>query len=388
MSGLALEVRDRPITALLVFADIVDSSKYSAVLGYTEYARRLFNFQHTFRTLGKRYFPDVKDPTREYSEVQARGDEGIVFFAETRPDFQEMVFRAIEFLFHLKGRLRLGAENEEEGAVSPRRIGLGAGIHVGKVAFATKQVDNRSVIHRLEGFSINYAKRVESCSRIGQYSHIFLSKEAGKFLEDKPVVLARTVAPMKGIEEKAEVYEVQSGLFGGLRIDHEDAEDSGLLEQIRMFASHGAQIDEPWIKSLVVSILDWLIKTSIVQQRRVDYQNTQLKLAWRTSIEDDPILLYLRARDFGEKKEYTQQIRYLKQIVEKHPEFVHARKRMIKACWEVIKGGAQPKELVFARDMAKEFLDHFPRLLDTEEKKDYRILIDQAKSQVKGERRR
>ncbi|HUU30378.1 MAG TPA: hypothetical protein VM123_21450, partial [archaeon] len=135
------EVRDT-IYSLLVFADIVDSSKYSAVLGYMEYARRLLDFQNTFEKLGKRYFPDPKDRSREYCSVMARGDEGILFYAVTNPNFSELVFRSIEFIYHLKGRLRFAIDNKYEGSTSPRRIGLGAGIHVGKVAFATTQENN------------------------------------------------------------------------------------------------------------------------------------------------------------------------------------------------------------------------------------------------------
>lgn len=364
------------IAALLVFADIIDSSKYSAVLGYEEYAKRLLYFQKIFRNLGRKYFPEPSDPTLEYSEVGARGDEGVIFLAQAhmQSDFSEPIFRAIEFLYHLKGLLRYGSSSENN-ASSPRRIGLGAGIHVGRVAFATIKENDRSIIDRIEGFSINYAKRVESCSRLGMYSRIFLSKEAAKLLEDKPVTFSQVNASMKGIEENVEVYEVHSGLFSGLKLDPDNEDEGRLIEHIEMLAHNPAHIEEPWMKSLVVSVLDCLLNNALVIGRRKEYQNSQLKLAWHSAIEDDPILLYLRARDFEEKKEYTQQLRYLKQIVQNNPDFVHARKRLIKGCWALARKKPERSEVVFARDLAKEFLEKFPQLLSEEEKQDFQKLI-------------
>jgi len=369
------------ISALIVFADIVDSSKYSAVLGYTEYARRLQKFQTLFQSLGRKYFPIPDDRTRQYCSVDARGDEGVLFFAQTSEDFAEPVFRATEFLYHLKGLLRFGAEAED----APRRIGLGAGIHVGRVAFGVMQEANRSVIARLEGFSINYAKRVESCSRAGKHSRIFLSSEAARLLEDKPVLLSLISAPMKGIEENADIHEVQSGLFGGLLLDPDDPEDGQLIEQMGKLAVRPSDIEEPWVKSLVVSVLDCMLRSSPVPRRRAEHRDSQLKLAWHSSIEDDPILLYLRARDHEERGNHTQQLRYLQRLVTEHPDFVHARKRMIRACWAIAQSEAERSEVVLARDLAREFLERFPHFLTDDEKKDFEKLLE---STERGARRR
>jgi hypothetical protein len=387
MQSPVLQVRST-ISALILFADIVDSSKYSAVLGYMEYARRLLKFQKLFQTLGRKYFPLPEDRTREYCQVDARGDEGVMFFAQTTGDFAEPVFRAIEFLFHLKGLLRFGGEDDDDSTAAPRRIGLGAGIHVGRVAFATAQEDNRSVIARLEGFSINYAKRVESCSRAGKYSRVFLSSEAARLLEDKPVLFSSITVPMKGIEEHTDVHEVQSGLFSGLKLEPDDPEDNRLVDQIGRLAVRPSEIEEPWVKSLIVSGLDCLLRGSLVGQTRAQHRDTQLKLAWQSAIEDDPILLYLRAREQEEKGNYTRQLQYLQRIVEEHPHFVHARKRMIRACWAIARGKAERSELVFARDMAQEFLERFPHFLSEQEKKECRALLRAAtKSRVDGKRR-
>ena len=384
MDDEKIAVRDTPIHAVLLFADIIESSKYSAVLSYGEYAKRLLDFQESFLSLAERYFPEPEDRTSDFREVSARGDEGLVFLAPVSLDSAaDVVFRLIEFLYHLKGILRFGREESDGVAASPRRIGLGAGIHVGRVAFAVAERNNRSVIARLEGFSINYAKRVESCSRLGKYSRIFLSKDAARLLEDKPVILSHFQASMKGIDDIAEVYEVQAGLFSSLNLS-DDKDDNQLVDQAVTRADHPERIEEAWMKSLIVSILDYLLQTSPVKALRAKYADGQLRLAWHSSTEDDPILLYLRARDLGEKKEHTQQLRYLKELAQKYPEFVYVRKKMIQACWAIAKGKAERAEMVFARDMAKEFLDRFPQFLDAAEVREFRELIKKMARGTKG----
>lgn len=363
--------------ALLIFADIIDSSQYSAVLGYEQYAKRLLYFQENFIKLGKKYFPEPKDETLEYCDVKARGDEGTVFVAPLvgEENSSEQIFRAIEFIYHLKGLLRFGVEEHGDETASPSRIGVGAGIHIGKVAFATQIKNNRSIIHHLEGFSINYAKRVESCSRVGKYSKIFLSKKAAKKLEDKPVTCAHTLSPMKGIGKNIEVYEVHTGLFSGIKIDLDDEYDSRLSEKIKDLADFPNKIEEEWTKALAMSVLDCLLRETNVIPRRTEYRKKQLNLAWFSAIENDPILLYMRAKEYEEKGEYTQQVRYLKQIFDDHPDFIHALKSLIGACWSVINNEKDKNEIVFVRDLAKEYLEKFPHLLRPEEEEKFKELL-------------
>ena len=365
--------------ALLVFADIIDSSKYSSVLGYKQYAKRLLDFQKLFTKLGRKYFPEPNDKTVEYCEVNARGDEGTIFCApfDRQADFSGLIFRAIEFVYHLKGILRFGIPEDDDEIKSPRKIGIGAGIHVGTVAYATTIENNRKIINHLEGFSINFAKRVESCSRLGKHSNIFLSKKASKRLEDKPVTCSHMIAPMKGIGENIEVYEVLSGLFNEMKMNFDESEDydEHLADNIEKLAESPNKIEEEWMKALAMSVLDSLLSKTLIIPRRDEYRQLQLKLAWYSAIETDPILLFMRAKEYEEKGEYTQQVRYLKQIVDGYPDFIHARKSLIRACWSVINNEKDQNEIVFVRDLAKEYLEKFPHLLRPEEEKDFKELL-------------
>jgi len=106
------KVASTTVDALLVFADIIDSSKFSSVLGYVEYAKRLTEYRQLFIDLGERYFPLPIDKTLNFSKVDARGDEGTVFcIARGKKEKRELIFRAIEFLYHLKGQLYLGFDS-------------------------------------------------------------------------------------------------------------------------------------------------------------------------------------------------------------------------------------------------------------------------------------
>lgn len=366
------------VDALIVFADIVDSSKYSAVLGYREYAKRLLYFQETFRSLGRRYFPEAADKAVDFSHVEARGDEGTVFVGSPKgkrgATRGELVFRAIEFLYHLKGRLRFDTVSET-AEDAPRRFDIGAGIHWGPVMLMLSQQNYRLIIDGVEGFAINYGKRVESCSREGRYSRILLSAEAARFLEFKPVLLSSVRAPMKGIEDDVELYEVEAGLFDAMELRQGDTADERLVEELEGLCVNPMLIDGPWIKALAISVLERAYLNSCVVAEKRKYRKLQYDLAWHSPKEDDPILLYLRSRECRERNERTRELRYLRRLLGKYPYFVPARLLMVKACSVIARGKAEREEKLFARDTAREFLDRYSEFLNAEEKRDFRKLL-------------
>lgn len=364
--------------ALMVFVDIVDSSRHSYFLGYKEYAKKLLEFQELFERIGKMYFAETNNRAEEFTRVRARGDEGHIFYISLNENKADLVYLALEFVFELKGRLfltKLSSGTKD----TPAYIGLGAGIHFGPVACITRIESGRSFIDEVEGFSINYAKRVESCSRIGNYSHVFLSKEAAILLEGEPIIFSKKVTQMKGIEEHAEVYEIQAGLFHNIPYEINGEEDEKLICEVCHLAENPTNIREPWLKSFVVSVLDSLLIKTPDPTLKQKYNDRLEKLAWHSAKENDPILLFIRARDYQRKKEYTAQIRYLKRIIENYPEFIHARKKLVEACWTVIKSKSQRAEKVYAKDVAKEFLEKFPDYLTDQEKTKFRGIVSSKK---------
>ena len=72
-------VSSTPMKALLLFADVIDSSIYSSTWGVVEYAKKILEFQELFINLGKIYFPKEEPQIIKFYEVNSRGDEGIIF---------------------------------------------------------------------------------------------------------------------------------------------------------------------------------------------------------------------------------------------------------------------------------------------------------------------
>lgn len=72
---------------------------------------------------------------------------------------------------------------------------------------------------------------------------------------------------------------------------------------------------------------------------------------------------------------YTQQIRYLRDILQAHPTFLLARKEMVFACHEISKLKSVSAEKIYARDLAAEFLERFDQLLSEEERNGYKRVL-------------
>ena len=371
------DVRD----ALLVFADVVESSKLSAYLGPLDYAQQILNFQNLFANLGRKYFPEEKDKSAEYSLITARGDEGLLFYVTDEIPKTDMIYMALEFVVELKGRLKMAVTLDENSDRPARGIELGAGIHYGPVALLTalKKDDKgraRSFIDGLEGYSINYAKRVESCSRQGSYSRVFLSKEAASVLDGDPIIFSKTMAPLKGIGENVEVFEIQSGYFHDIPISTELPEDESFINFLNELAENPEKIDEPWIKPLIVSVIDSRLKEIGDPAQKAIYQRRLTNLAWHRPSEDDPILLFIRAREYDKKNQQTARITYLKKILDRFPHFIPARKQLVDACWKITRQKTERSERIFARDTAKEFINKFPAYLSDSETRQFKSIVE------------
>jgi class 3 adenylate cyclase len=379
--------------ALILFADVIDSSKYSATLGYTEYARRLHDIQALFKDLGREYFPTLS-PDEEcdicYSQVDARGDEGTIFYCNPSESSANIIYKAIKFSYELKARLELLWYKEEEDS-SPQPMKIGIGIHFDNVALITKneeceQDKIRYIISHLEGYSINYAKRLESCSRIGKYSKIIISKKAASFLEGDPIVLTKHTSNLKGIQSNEEIFEVRSAFFDKFPnnddfIYNDELQKNKFINFYSDFENKCDFIHEPWQKSLVLSILDSLYITNDQEQPlKTLYRDKLTRLVWDKLTEDDPIVLFTRAKILGEEKKHTQRLEYLKNLINLYPNFIHARIKLAEACWEVAQKPKERIELVYARNIADEFLNRFPGYLSPQEKELFNSILSNVNS--------
>ena len=207
---------DEPKYAVIMFADIMNSSQLSDSLPVQEYDDVVEEFQTLSRATRDTALQHWEFDTSEY-ESSSVGDEMKVFIVPHRQEpkrIAEAVAAAAETAIQLKMEWL-------NSGINVRRIldedkvptDLGIGIHVGPV------VATRSAVAELhcEGYAINLGKRVEGASREGRASRIVLSNAAHFFLmrgggfdldtEEMPRV------DMKGILEPPRLFEIVGFTF-------------------------------------------------------------------------------------------------------------------------------------------------------------------------------
>jgi class 3 adenylate cyclase len=377
--------------ALLLFVDIVDSSVHSSFLGIEKFAEKVLRFQEVFHDLGHKYFYNksyFNDKIDSLCNVDTRGDEGSVFVIDPRQEGAELISRAVKFTLELKARLKILLTLKEED-LPPKEMKLAAGIHYGEVALITSSEEKegvyRKLIDRIMGYSINYAKRVESSSRIGGFSQVFLSKEAASLLSYSPIVLYKHESPLKGIGSREEVYEVRSTFLEELPASEADGvggiSNKEFIDYFIRNVNEFEFLREPWLKSFVLSILSSQQVANRGTPLEKDYFDKISKVAWCKPIEDDPIMLYWRARECETLGKYSRSVSYLKDILAKYPYFIHARIKIIDACFKMVKSEHKMSpDLVFVRDTAEEMLEKYKELLSAEEKDRIQQILKQIPS--------
>lgn len=134
-----------------------------------------------------------------------------------RKHCEQLIFNALKAGIQLKNKWLVLKENLRRSKHFLKPMGLGIGIHYGKV-YITRRADGNC---RAEGYAINFAKRVESFSRHGKFSHFMLSQDAydlisasvRKHIQIKQRIYFHKHTPpfdsMKGITQAGPVYELK-----------------------------------------------------------------------------------------------------------------------------------------------------------------------------------
>lgn len=324
-----------PQNALIIFVDVIDSSIYSSIFGLDKYARKIDKFQKLFEELGKLYFcdkPYFKEPINALCQVSARGDEGQVFLVDPQQSGFELVYKSVKFVTELKARLKILNLKDEEG-VPPQELKIAAGIHYDKVSLVMKTIEKngnyRRIIDKIIGYTINYAKRVESISRIGNFSQIFLSKKAAELLFNSPIVLFKHTTSLKGISSSEDLFEINSTFLDDIPlikdIEVGNTKYEEILDYCINYIGKSELEKEKWLNSFIISVLTTRLKSISGDTQKQDYSSIISKLAWKNPIESDPILLCFRAKECEDHKKYTRALSYYKLIMEKYPSFIYAR---------------------------------------------------------------
>ncbi|MCH9035284.1 MAG: adenylate/guanylate cyclase domain-containing protein, partial [Planctomycetes bacterium] len=215
---------------VILFADIMGASEVSNHKTTREYFEFVRAFQKIFLEICREHLEAFQDPDENYYLYDARGDEGLLMIfpptEESVFDFGRDVDTAITIAFGLKRRWLLSDENTnriKDSGLLP--IDIGIGIHVGHTWIDQSQASkNRSEQNppdpqnptgaKPEGYAVNLAKRVESHSRNGRYTNVFLSEAAHGAWQNSPdertiIFDEQQVIEPKGISRKIAVFEVK-----------------------------------------------------------------------------------------------------------------------------------------------------------------------------------
>ncbi len=165
---------------VVMFADIIGCSEISNHKNLHQYNE----FLKTFRDI----FLDVTGTHRQhwygqhesqYVTSSVRGDEGVLmtFIPGRKPaDLAADIDTAVYVALDLKRRWLLSTDNRDRILdIGLMPTGLAIGIHLGKAYINEDDADGSL---RPEGYAINLTKRIESESRSGLFTHIFLSEAA------------------------------------------------------------------------------------------------------------------------------------------------------------------------------------------------------------------
>ena len=307
-----------------IFIDLVNSSIYSKILSIENYTSLIIHFQDIVKRAYKRFkkkinlkhdyywFPKVIDP---------RGDEAVIFFSTDTREFN--IFRdlelAIQFSLYVKFEWKnflLNRKNIEQ----KEHIELGIGINRGKVMGIP---DDEGNIVKIEGYEINYAKRVESYSRNGKYTNIFLSEKSRNLIRNSGLIFTKYENCMlKGIEDRVNLFEVKEFIFTKplyvidiklTKLNLHDIRNSNML------------YNKSWFELFVVNLL--YFKFSITKLNR--YKNEILDIIRDSNFYDMILYLFLKSY-LLEDDYYTLKLKYYQQIIKKYPSFILARKDLLR----------------------------------------------------------
>jgi tetratricopeptide (TPR) repeat protein len=200
-SSAALHFEDDPrycsIHAAVLFADIQDSVLLSSSLHPLDYDELLNGFQALMLGLIQA-LREEQEPVAEYrvagdqlslflydaAEVErnfkldgpeaAVGEERGTLIDACRKSSENLLYRALLAAIRLKNCWLVQPFNTRRVLARHEPYELSIGIHYGRV-YLRRRADG---LRRIEGYTVNLAKRIETASRLGRFSQIMLSQAA------------------------------------------------------------------------------------------------------------------------------------------------------------------------------------------------------------------
>ena len=157
--------------AIILFVDVVGCSEISNHLDLKDYNHFISIFQRFFKDVCESYKKEVYEE-HDFFQSEPRGDEGCLQIFVSKNKNESLagdIDVAITIALDLKRRWLMTEYNQKRIEQGLLPADLAIGIHFGQV-----YVKN----NKAEGYTINLAKRIESASREGKFTHILLSESA------------------------------------------------------------------------------------------------------------------------------------------------------------------------------------------------------------------
>ena len=192
--------------AVILFADLINSSIFADTLGLYEYDLLIEDFQRTMDESKKKVFSYTKIDDYQV-EFDIRGDEAVGIFYSS--DILKNLNTALMLSFYMKNMWFQSSFNIERLSEAKIPSDIGIGIHTGKVIVRSRIAKNERP--KAEGYSINLAKRIEGMSRKGNNLKIMISHEVKTLVKqfDLDIELSDVIIEeFKGILNPIHVYEI------------------------------------------------------------------------------------------------------------------------------------------------------------------------------------
>lgn len=195
-----------PRQAVILFADLMNSSLFSDTLGLYEYDVLIENFQKAMDRAKDNVFW-YTSIDKSQVEFSIRGDEAVaILYSE---DIRRDLHTALMLAFYMKTMWFQSSFNIERLSEAKIASDIGIGIHTGKVIVRPRLAKTKQP--KAEGYAINLAKRIEELSRKGSNWKIMISSEIRTLLKKFAFDIdlsEKITEQLKGILNPINAYEI------------------------------------------------------------------------------------------------------------------------------------------------------------------------------------
>jgi len=219
------------VDVTILFADLMNSVAISAVLDFWAYDKLIAEYQkHLLEAVAQAgdlpiaekyvagdqlalffYDPEQVERNEEIQQLPEKSPEREEILARSRASADNALFGALRTAILLKNSWLTSPLNMERVSAKHLPFDVGIGIHRG-VCVLRERGDG---VKRIEGYAINFAKRIEGYSRTGRVTQVMLSRTATqhlRFVRRKYVVMRQRLGFIPYVPEYGELKGLQAGL--------------------------------------------------------------------------------------------------------------------------------------------------------------------------------